>query len=371
MALLTYSSDMFRPGCHINYSSLHSPPPSLRPCPTAPSSPHKCFWKWQFFILMASVTAWCCAVRDARHSHRLEKYSFCAVRVLGWRGGAEKAEKQEGADRSGQEITLQQLHQGGAPNSFYPDQKSFYISFCPGQLIVPWSKIILHLILLWSTHSTLIKTHSTSHSALVNSFYPDQKSFYISFCPGQLFLPWSVQVILHQWSTQLLLTWSTQLILPWSAHFTTYSTLVRSFYNSFYHGKLILPWSVVLPCSNHSTLLNSFYHGQIILQLILPWSTHSTVHSVLVNSFYHGQLILPWSVILPWSNHSTLVNSFYPGQTILQLILPWSAHSKIHSTLVNSFYPGQTILKFILPWSIHSTLVSSFDNSFYPIYSGS
>ena len=208
MALLTYSSDIFRPGCHINYSSLHSPPPSLRPCPTAPSSPHKCFWKLQFFILMASVTAWYCAVRDARHSHRLEKYrarhshrlekyrarhshrlekySFCTVLVLGWRGGAEKAEKQEGADRSGQEITLQQLHQGGVLNSFCPDQKSFYISFCSGQLI----------------------------------------------------LPWSVQVILPQWSTQL--------ILPWSTHFTTYSTLVRSFYNSFYHGQiflqLILPW---------------------------------------------------------------------------------------------------------------------------------
>ena len=174
---------------------------------------------------MASVTAWCCAVRDARHSHRLEKYSFCAVRVLGWRGGAEKAEKQEGADRSGQEITLQQLHQGGAPNSFYPDQKSFYISFCP----------------------------------------------------GQLFLPWSVQVILHQWSTQLLLTWSTQLILPWSAHFKI-----------------------------HSTLVNSFYPGQTILQLILPWSPLST----LVNSFYSGQLIR--QLILPHILWLLAFNSFYP-----------------------------------------------------------
>ena len=101
MALLTYSSDIFGPGCHINYPSLHSLPPSLRPSPTAPSSPQKCFWKLQFFILMASVTAWYCTIRDARHSHRLEKYSFCAVHVLGWRGGPEKAEKQERADRSG------------------------------------------------------------------------------------------------------------------------------------------------------------------------------------------------------------------------------------------------------------------------------
>ena len=149
------------------------------------------------------------------------------MHVLGWRGGAEKAEKQEGADRSGQEITLQQLHQGGVLDSFCPDQNSFYISFCPDQKLFYIS-------------------FCPDQKLFYISFCPDQKSFYISFCSGQLILPWSVQAILPQWSTRLILTWSTQLILPWSTHFTTYSTLVRSFYNSFYHGQiflqLILPW---------------------------------------------------------------------------------------------------------------------------------